>query len=172
MIGTILGLPYLGSWSDAVALPHADPVLRPVVAWIPPVVVAFLTESSDTLPAFILMGIGWLLVMNLLQPRLMQTVGIHPIVVLGSVLIGAKVAGIAGAIFGIPIAAVISAFFFHYLAMTRDTSPVATRAISRLPIQHYFAGVSRWVENANFVEPPKFPHPRPNAICVTNRQAR
>jgi predicted PurR-regulated permease PerM len=79
------------------------------------------------------MGIGWLLVMNLLQPRLMQeAVGIHPIVVLGSVLIGAKVAGIAGAIFGIRFAAVISAFFFHYLAMTRDTAPVAERAAKRV----------------------------------------
>ena len=97
----------------------AIPFFGPFVAWAPPVLVAFLTQSGDTLPAFILMGIGWLLVMNLLQPRLMQeAVGIHPIVVLGSVLIGAKIAGIAGAIFGIPIAAVLSAFFFHYLAMT------------------------------------------------------
>ena len=54
--------------------------------------------------------------MNVLQPRLMQeAVGIHPIVVLGSVLIGSKVAGVTGAIFGIPIAAVLSAFFFHFL---------------------------------------------------------
>ena len=75
----------------------AIPFFGPFVAWAPPVVVAFLTQSGDTLPAFILMGIGWLLVMNLLQPRLMQeAVGIHPIVVLGSVLIGAKIAGIAG----------------------------------------------------------------------------
>ena len=43
------------------------------------------------------MGVGWILVMNVLQPRLMQeAVGIHPIVVLGSVLIGSKVAGITG----------------------------------------------------------------------------
>ena len=75
------------------------------------------------------MGVGWLIVMNVLQPRLMQeAVGIHPIVVLGSVLIGCKIAGVTGAIFGIPIAAVISAFFFHFLVVTREPSPVATRA--------------------------------------------
>ena len=69
------------------------------------------------------MGIGWFVVMNVLQPRLMRSaVGIHPIVVLGSVLIGSKIAGIAGAIFGIPIAAVLSAFFFHCLALTREPS--------------------------------------------------
>ena len=41
-------------------------------------------------------------------------------------------AGIAGAIFGIPIAAVLSAFFFHYLAITREPSPVAERAAKRV----------------------------------------
>jgi len=129
----VLGLQYLAVTTVLAGFLMALPFFGPFIAWAPPVVVAFLTQSGDTLPAFILMGIGWLLVMNLLQPRLMQeTVGIHPIVVLGSVLIGAKVAGIAGAIFGIPIAAVVSAFFFHYLAMTRDTSPVASRAAKRV----------------------------------------
>jgi hypothetical protein len=79
------------------------------------------------------MGLGWLIVMNVLQPMLMQAaVGIHPIVVLGSVLIGSKIAGITGAIFGIPIAAVLSAFFFHFLILTREPSPVAARAARRL----------------------------------------
>jgi len=129
----VLHLDYVGVTAALSGLLMAIPFFGPFVAWAPPVVVAFLTQSGDALPAFILMGIGWLLVMNLLQPRLMQeSVGIHPIVVLGSVLIGSKVAGIAGAIFGIPIAAVISAFFFHYLAMTRDTAPVAERAAKRV----------------------------------------
>jgi putative heme transporter len=79
------------------------------------------------------MAIGWFVVMNVLQPRLMQeAVGIHPIVVLGSVLVGSKIAGVTGAIFGIPIAAVISAFFFHFLVVNREPSPVATRAAQRI----------------------------------------
>jgi hypothetical protein len=79
------------------------------------------------------MGVGWFIVMNVLQPRLMEeTVGIHPIVFLGSVLVGSKVAGITGAIFGIPIAAVLSAFFFYYLGQTRESGPVAERAARRI----------------------------------------
>ena len=133
LTSAVLGLDYLAVTTALAGFLMAIPFFGPFVAWAPPVVVAFLTESGATLPAFILMGIAWLLVMNLLQPRLMQeSVGIHPIVVLGSVLIGAKLAGIAGAIFGIPIAAVLSAFFFHYLAMTRDTAPVAARAAKRV----------------------------------------
>jgi len=70
------------------------------------------------------MGAGWFLTMNVLQPRLMSgSVGIHPIVVLLSVLIGNKIAGIPGAIFGIPIAAVISAFFFYFMRSIRGEPP-------------------------------------------------
>jgi putative heme transporter len=77
--------------------------------------------------------VGWFLVMNVLQPRIMEeAVGIHPIVVLGSVLVGSKIAGVIGAIFGIPVAAVLSAFFFYYLGQRRDASPVAARAAHRL----------------------------------------
>jgi predicted PurR-regulated permease PerM len=128
-----LGIPYLAVTTALAGGLMAIPFFGPFVAWAPPVVVALLATPDVTLTAFILMGIGWLAVMNALQPRLMQeAVGIHPIVVLGSVLIGAKVAGITGAIFGIPIAAVISAFFFHYLVVSREPSPVATRAAKRV----------------------------------------
>jgi predicted PurR-regulated permease PerM len=129
----VLGLPYLAVTTALAGFLMAIPFFGPFIAWAPPVIVALLVPGEHALPAFILMGIGWLLVMNILQPRLMQeAVGIHPLVVLGSVLIGAKMAGITGAIFGIPIAAVISAFFFHFLKVSREPSPVATRAAKRI----------------------------------------
>jgi predicted PurR-regulated permease PerM len=129
----VLGLPFLAVTSAVAGVLMAIPFFGPFIAWAPPVIVAILTPGEHWLPAAILMGIGWLIVMNVLQPRLMQeSVGIHPIVVLGSVLIGGKIAGIGGAIFGIPIAAVISAFFFYFLAMTRDPAPVAARAAARV----------------------------------------
>jgi len=129
----VLGLPYLAVTTAAAGVLMAIPFFGPFVAWAPPVIVAFLAVPNATLPSLILMGVGWLIVMNLLQPRLMQeAVGIHPIVVLGSVLIGSKIAGVTGAIFGIPIAAVLSAFFFHFLILNREPSPVAARAARRL----------------------------------------
>jgi predicted PurR-regulated permease PerM len=130
---TVLGLPYLAVTTVVAGGLMAIPFFGPFVAWAPPVVVALLAVPDATIASLVLMGIGWLLVMNLLQPRLMQeAVGIHPIVVLGSVLIGSKIAGVTGAIFGIPIAAVISAFFFHVLIVTREPAPVATRAAKRI----------------------------------------
>ena len=129
----VLGLPYLAVTTAAAGVLMAIPFFGPFVAWVPPVIVAILAVPGATLPAVILMGGGWMVVMNVLQPRLMQeAVGIHPIVVLGSVLIGSKIAGVTGAIFGIPIAAVLSAFFFHFLVMTREPSPITTRAARRV----------------------------------------
>ena len=129
----LLGLQYLAVTSALAGGLMAIPFFGPFVAWAPPVIVALLTPDAPVLPAFVLMAVGWLIVMNVLQPRLMQeAVGIHPIVVLGSVLIGSKIAGVTGAIFGIPIAAVLSAFFFHFLILTREPAPVAARAARRL----------------------------------------
>ncbi|HEV7810201.1 MAG TPA: AI-2E family transporter [Candidatus Limnocylindrales bacterium] len=133
LTSAVLGLPYLAVTTAAAGVLMAIPFFGPFVAWAPPVIVALLAVPNATLASAILMGGGWVVVMNVLQPRLMQeAVGIHPIVVLGSVLIGSKVAGVTGAIFGIPIAAVISAFFFHFLVLTRDPSPVAARAARRV----------------------------------------
>src|SRR3954453_4462802 len=133
LTSAVLGLPYLAVTTAAAGVLMAIPFFGPFVAWAPPVIVALLTPGDPSLLALVLMGVGWLIVMNVLQPRLMQeSVGIHPIVVLGSVLIGSKIAGVTGAIFGIPIAAVLSAFFLHYLALTREPSPVTERAAKRV----------------------------------------
>ena len=86
----------------------AIPFFGPFVSWAPPVIVALrLRSRARCCRSTIIMVAGWFVVMNVLQPRIMQgAVGIHPIVVLGSVLIGSRIAGIPGAIFGIPVAAV------------------------------------------------------------------
>src|SRR5688572_18566629 len=133
LTSAVLDIPYLPVTTAIAGVLMAIPFFGPFLAWAPPVTVALLVPGDDAFAAFILMAIGWLIVMNALQPRLMQeAVGIHPIVVLGSVLIGSKIAGVTGAIFGIPIAAVISAFFFHFLVLSREPSPVAARAARRL----------------------------------------
>jgi predicted PurR-regulated permease PerM len=128
-----LNLEYLAVTSALSGFLMAIPFFGPFVSWAPPVLVAVLVSPDATVPAFVAMMVGWFLVMNVLQPRLMEeAVGIHPIVVLGSVLVGSKIAGITGAIFGIPIAAVLSAFFFYYLGQSRESGPVAARAARRL----------------------------------------
>ena len=111
----------------------AIPFFGPFVAWAPPVVVSLIFVPEALLPVTVIMVAGWFVVMNIMQPRIMQgAVGIHPIVVLGSVLIGSRIAGIPGAIFGIPVAAVVSAFFFHFLQRSSSDRTVADRAAKRV----------------------------------------
>jgi predicted PurR-regulated permease PerM len=129
----LLGLPLAFLSSVAAGLLQMIPFFGPFVSWAPPVLVALVFQPEALIPTLILMLIGWFIVMNVLQPRIMQgAIGIHPIVVLGSVIIGSKIAGIPGAIFGIPIAAVISSFFFHFLNRSAGDRSVAGRAAKRL----------------------------------------
>jgi predicted PurR-regulated permease PerM len=129
----LLGLPLAALSSASAGILQAIPFFGPFLSWAPPVVVALVLKPDAVVPALIIMGAGWVVVMNVLQPRIMQdAVGIHPIVVLGSVLIGSRIAGIPGAIFGIPIAAVVSAFFFHYLHRASVDRTVAGRAAKRV----------------------------------------
>ncbi len=130
-LGLGLELTALSSVSAGVLM--AIPFFGPFLAWAPPVIVALVTKPDVLLPTVVIMAAGWMVVMNALQPRIMQgAVGIHPIVVLGSVLIGSKIAGVPGAIFGIPVAAVVSSFFFHFLHRTAGDRSVAGRAAKRL----------------------------------------
>lgn len=128
----VFGLEFTAVTTAVAGLLMAIPFFGPFVAWVPPVLVAILFRP-DVLPGVgIVVAVGWVVVMNWLQPRIMATsLRIHPIVVLGSVLVGLKIAGIPGAIFGIPIAAVISALFLHVLSGRRDQGPVADRAAAR-----------------------------------------
>ncbi|MET1231369.1 MAG: AI-2E family transporter [Candidatus Limnocylindrales bacterium] len=112
----VLGLQYTAASAVLSGALMAIPFFGPFVAWMPPVIVAALTASDQVVPAILIMGIGVLAELNIVQPRVMAgTVGISPLVVLASVVIGLKVAGIAGAVFSVPIAAVLSSFFFFYL---------------------------------------------------------
>ena len=134
VVSIAFNLPYVPVIAASAGILMAIPFFGPFVAWVPPVLVAFVSVPDATVGALVGMGIGWFVVMNLIQPRLMaEAVGIPPIVVFASVLIGSKVAGIPGAIFGLPIAAVISAIFMFGLRRSMmDQGSVAVRAARRL----------------------------------------
>jgi predicted PurR-regulated permease PerM len=118
-----LGLPFTPGSAALVGLLQAVPFFGPILSWAPPVVIA--------------MAVGWFFVNNIVLPRVMASaVGIHPVAVLVSVLVGLKVAGIAGAIFALPVAAVLAAFFHHFLLRNATGGgDVATRAARRLEVR-------------------------------------
>jgi predicted PurR-regulated permease PerM len=128
----VFRLDFIAVTTAIAGLLMAIPFFGPFLAWVPPVLVAMLFRPDALVGVGVVVAVGWLVVMNFVQPRIMATsLRIHPIVVLGSVLVGLKIAGIPGAIFGIPIAAVISALFLHVLNGRRTDGPVADRAAAR-----------------------------------------
>lgn len=129
-----LGIEFVPLTTALVAIFQMIPFFGPFVSWAPPVVAAILTQPDAIIPITIIMAVGWFVTMNIVQPRVMaSSVGIHPVVVLVSVLIGLRIQGIVGAIFAIPVAAVISAFFFHYLNRSQGgPRDVASRAAKRV----------------------------------------
>ncbi len=131
----VFGVPLAALTSAVVGVLMAIPFFGPFVAWAPPVLAALILSPDSLLPVTAAMVVGWMVVMNVLQPRLMAgAVGLDPFVVLASVLIGLKVAGVAGAIFGIPIAAILTGFFWH-LVHANAGGEVARHAEERLAAQ-------------------------------------
>lgn len=130
----LLGLDFLPASAAIVGILQAIPFFGPLLAWSPPVLIAILTRPEMALPAFVAMAVGWFAVNNIVLPRVMaRAVGIHPVAVLVSVLVGLKIAGIAGAVFALPVAAVLAAFFQHFVFnSSAEPRDVTSRAARRL----------------------------------------
>jgi predicted PurR-regulated permease PerM len=133
VVCVVFGLDFMPISAAIAGILQMIPFFGPALAWAPPVAIAILTKPDVVLPVTIAMLVGWFIVNNILQPRLMAAaVGIHPVAVLVSVLIGLKVAGVAGAIFAVPVAAVAAAFFHHFLNRGAATRDVTSRAAQRV----------------------------------------
>ncbi len=86
-------------------------------------IVALLFRPDMVIPAAVLMLIGWFIDENILAPIVRAgAVELHPVVVMGAFLLGAHLAGAVGALVAIPIAAIISSFFFYWLKRRREAS--------------------------------------------------
>ena len=111
VVGTVFAIPYLFLWGTLSALAMLIPFFGPPLALLPPVVGAALFAPDVLVPVTIILLVTQTVLVNWLQPRLMRgALGLHPILVLVGLLLGAQVAGVWGALFGIPIIAVVWVF--------------------------------------------------------------
>ena len=84
------------------------PVAGPVLAAIPGVSLAFLQDPSLGLWVLIFYTAVQQFEGHVLTPIVLgKTIGLNPVVVILALLIGAKLAGMAGIIIGVPIATVL-----------------------------------------------------------------
>jgi predicted PurR-regulated permease PerM len=104
----VAGLPYGLVLSLLAGVAMVIPFIGPYLAMAPPIVLAVILTPGSVWWVFLLLFVLQFAVLNVLAPRIMsQSVGIHPLLVFAAVLIGAQVAGGWGAIFGVPVAAML-----------------------------------------------------------------
>mgnify|MGYP003334615822 FL=1 len=111
VVMAIGGLPFVLVISTFAGLAMMLPVVGPLLALVPPILLAVLVDPARLwwiVPILLALQIA---VANVLATRLMsRAVGVHPLVVFGAVLVGGRVAGVWGGILGIPIAALLATF--------------------------------------------------------------
>jgi predicted PurR-regulated permease PerM len=115
-IGVVLlvGLPYGFLIVAASALAMLIPFFGPPLALLPPIVATAIFSPQWLIVVAPLLLVVQTVLVNYFQPRLMrEALGMHPILVLVGLLVGAQVAGLWGALFCIPILAVLNVFFTY-----------------------------------------------------------
>jgi hypothetical protein len=122
----LLDLPYGFFIAAASALAMLIPFFGPPLALIPPILAVAIFEPGLILIVAPLLLIVQTVLVNYIQPRLMrEALGMHPLLVLVGLLVGAQVAGVFGALFGIPVLAVLNVFF-NYVVNLRTIEESAT----------------------------------------------
>ena len=127
--------PLLGLWAG---LTEIIPILGPWLGGIPAVVIA-LTQGWEKA----LLVVGFILVLQMLEnavlvPRVMRgAVGLTPLAVFIAILTGTELAGVAGALLAIPVAAAIQVLLSQYTEARREAR---LAGISALPGWRWMRG--------------------------------
>jgi predicted PurR-regulated permease PerM len=104
------------------------PIIGPALALILPVIATVTWSPEATLPALAALVVLQQLVLNGIGPRLMgRELGLPPLVVLFGVLVGAQLSGFWGAVFGVPVLAMLFATADHFWPTARGTTMRAPR---------------------------------------------
>jgi len=117
----ILGVKFALILALVAGLLEFIPFLGPIIAAIPAVFLALGQSSLKALLVLMLYVVIQQLENQIIVPKVMErSVGLNPVTVIISMLVGAKIAGLLGVLLAIPIATVISIFFRDFFDRHRD----------------------------------------------------
>jgi predicted PurR-regulated permease PerM len=124
VLGLIFGLPYRFLLTLSTGMLMFIPFFGPPLALIPVVFVALAFRPDVALFVIVILVVAQTILVNAIQPRLLREgVGLHPILVIVALLAGAQVAGLWGAIFGIPFVAIVN-LLLRYIIDARAVNEV------------------------------------------------
>ena len=108
---SILGIKYALILALVAGLFEIIPYLGPLMSAIPAVFFAFAQSPSKAIMVVVLYFIIQQIENQLIVPKVMgKSVGLNPIIVILSILIGARVAGVVGAILAVPVATALAVY--------------------------------------------------------------
>lgn len=144
IVGTVFGIPYLFLWGTISALAMLIPFFGPPLALLPPIIGAAFFTGGAVVPVTVILLVVQTVLVNWLQPRLMRgALGLHPILVLVGLLLGAQVAGVWGALFGIPVIAVAWVFVSYLVFRTVPNAALPAEQKLADVDEHVMVAVSR-----------------------------
>ena len=140
LVLTAFHVGYAGVAAGLAAVGMLIPFLGPLLAIIPPLLIAafWVTSVGQFVWIFALLWVTQQVLVNAVAPRLLgDVVGMHPLLVLFALFAGATLAGVWGALFGVPVAAVVFLmardFYQEVLAPSRYYAPEPARAMVAEP---------------------------------------
>ncbi len=137
------------------------PFVGTALALVPPVLATLSHDPGQVPLVFIILLVYQLLVSNVVMPKLLSdALGLHPLIIIASLLIGIKIGGFWGAIFGVPVAGVMAtmALFFYRRSARSDIPADQERAAVREPPPPSAASSPQGASPANV--PPPVGHSR------------
>jgi predicted PurR-regulated permease PerM len=144
---TLLGLPGALLLGLIAALTEAIPIVGPLLGAIPAILVAATVSPQLALVVALIYVVLQLVEGNVLLPLVMRnTIGISPLLVLFSLLVGAEVGGLLGAFLAVPIAASIEIVLSRLQA--RETPVAQDPAAVASPDEETTEGYERSLPDA------------------------
>lgn len=108
----LMGVPYFYVLALIAAFGEMIPIIGPVISAIPAVAVALTVSPTLALGVVIFFFVQQQFENHILVPKVMERqVGVSPVTVIASLLIGGSLLGIVGAILAIPTAAILQVIF-------------------------------------------------------------
>lgn len=122
----LLRVPFAPLIGALAAVTDVVPYIGPIVGAIPAVILAFVTSPWKALYVILGFVVIHQLEGSVVGPKVMgESVGLNPLVVIFSLLVGGEVAGLAGLLLAVPAAAVVKVMVVHLYR--RLTEPEARR---------------------------------------------
>lgn len=117
----LIGVPYALLLAIFAGLMEIVPYVGPVVSAVPGIILGFLVSPWIGFLAFLVYLLAQQFENHIITPQIMKkAVGLSPVTVILVLLIGAKLAGIFGAILAVPVAAVASLFVNDFMNKKKE----------------------------------------------------